>query len=376
MPPANDPPALPQPVQSIGSLSKGKRAAPGSPPGNWRPEEPPGRAKASGLPSMQHVLLGAGWNGTQTRRTQQHGMCSSAPLANACPCYTPHLHSQLCLHHPTQATVPRPCRQAPSRAWLLSQPSISAPLPRQPCAAPSSRPAADPANVPPAVTLMLQQATATTARYNFPKPKQRGPAGPERTQTRAQQSPAPTLPPPTPHAVPTAPPPHPPPRAPRGTVPIPQTVPLEAHALWARVALRSIEAVLAAVDRGHGEGVASTMDILLALPAKVLPDRRVSRVRQRRLERLERREPLESESDTESQPQNPRCSCPLGTTERLRAIAIHRNLARGNVGKAPRLLELDARPSPPLKSSVSSTRCTHPRRPPPSPPPAGPVQPA
>lgn len=83
----------------------------------------------------------------------------------------------------------------------------------------------------------------------------------------------------------------PPPRGPRGTVPIPQTVPSEAHSLWAGVLVRHIDSVLAAVDRGHREGV----DSLLALPAEVLPDQQAGQGRpchvQLRLESRTQRAP-------------------------------------------------------------------------------------
>jgi hypothetical protein len=70
--------------------------------------------------------------------------------------------------------------------------------------------------------------------------------------------------------------------------------------------VRRIDSVLAAVDRGHREGVASAVSILLTLPAEVLPHRQAGRGHpcrvQLRLERLERREPLESDLNTEPVP--------------------------------------------------------------------------
>jgi hypothetical protein len=57
---------------------------------------------------------------------------------------------------------------------------------------------------------------------------------------------------------------------------VPQTVPSTARSGWARVACRLIDEVLAALDRGHGAGASMAVDALMALPAKVLADCRVS----------------------------------------------------------------------------------------------------
>jgi hypothetical protein len=132
--------------------------------------------------------------------------------------------------------------------------------------------------------------------------------------------------------------------------------------------LARVDEVLAALNRGHGEGVPTTVDSLLALPSEVLPDQRAergcSRRIQQRLKRIERGEPLDSDSDGDPPTPTPWRTRPRGTAQLLKATAIHRHLARDNISKAASRLDFEqiALPTP---SDLQQLQDLHPAKDPP-----------
>jgi hypothetical protein len=140
-----------------------------------------------------------------------------------------------------------------------------------------------------------------------------------------------------------------------------QTVPGQARDIWAQACTRHIDVVLQAVDHGQGTGLPAAAASLMSLPTRVLADSQASRRRAlsivARLERIKLDEPIRDDNSNDGPA--PTAHRPTrGPAAHLKAAAIRRHIANGNITNAANTIDAPPLLSPQTRSSLTSRDST------------------
>ena len=153
---------------------------------------------------------------------------------------------------------------------------------------------------------------------------------------------------------------------------IPQSVPASARADWSRTVTRALEDVDDAIAHATGGGARARMhdalDVLARLPGRVLADGGASRSRARRvlarLRRIEEGQPLDDESNGDTNATSVRRRRRVSEQERL-AARIQRHLSVGSISRGARALEAEPLADTTDPAVLAALRALHPTAEPP-----------